>query len=212
MGHRLGPFAMQQHMDDSPDLQQRYRVGGRALFEDLRKMFMICHCPLPIAISHRRGTKRTHSSSEPLYIQKCKSFEFEGVNFYAFAWFVSHWKGSDDQKGGILSYVGDFHGFWGFLHGFGSSYALEGVQRHLGGKWCGFEKGLVAKEGFMPSKGKPRSKGWFFIHVKEKYAKEWVLMHLEDSYGGDEGFYASERVQNAWEDGLRGATRILAEF
>ena len=114
--------------------------------------------PLPIAISHRRGTQRTHFSSEPLFIQKCKSFEFGGGNLYAFAWILRHQKGCDGQK------REDFIIFWRFFMvfaWFAYSYALEGVQRHLGGKWCGSERVFVAKEGFIPYKGKPRSKGWF---------------------------------------------------
>ena len=33
---------------------------------------------------------------------------------------------------------------------FGHSHALEEVQRHLGGKLCGIERGFVAQRGFVP--------------------------------------------------------------
>jgi len=65
------------------------------------------------------------------FFVKCQAFGKSEGFFYSFEYFISHWKEFDGPKKEDFSY---FEGFYMVFAWFGYFNALEGVQRHLGGK------------------------------------------------------------------------------
>lgn len=174
-----------------------FRSGPSELYPmpwDLAIFAYICHCPLPIEISHQRGIKQTFISLEHAFYEKARQMNSKGF-LYSLAWILRHRKGSDSQK------REDFILFWRFFMVFAwflYSYALEGVPRHLGVKWCGFERGLVAKEGFMPYKGKPRPMRWFLYIWRETMQRNESLCIWKMVRGVNEGScWVSDKLSNS---------------